>query len=397
MPPSKDRSKKARRSATPKGKALERKLLELRALVDITAGVNSGFALDETLDEAYRAFKPLIPYDRLGCALIDAAGTRVSSIWARSVVDRLEIAPGYSAPLQGSSLARVAASGEPRILNDLQQYLLDHPKSDSTRRIVEEGVRSSLTCPLAVEGKAAGFLFFSSRKPGTYARVHATTYREIATQVAVIVERARIYEDLVETRRRLFEANRRLEQAVHTDGLTGAWNRRFFDLVLDREWKRALRFSEQLSVAVVDVDDFKQYNDAYGHPAGDECLKRVAAVLGSSAKRGTDLVARVGGEEFVVLLPHTGADAALNLAEDMRRRVEELQLPHRSARAAARVTISVGVAGGVPTKEGSPAETMRAVDAALSRAKEAGRNRVCAGEWPASARAHPPGSSDGKP
>jgi diguanylate cyclase (GGDEF)-like protein len=281
----------------------------------------------------------------------------------------LKIRVGYAAALEGSSLERILETGQPRILNDLESYLRANPASDSTARIVREGIRSSLTCPLIVEGRPVGFLFFSSKGIGTYADAHVELYQLIASHVAMIVEKGRLHQELL-------EANRALRGLAEVDGLMGIFNRRFFDALYMREWNRAARESEPLSVILVDIDYFKQFNDLYGHLAGDDCLKSVAAILSGNTQRKTDLVARFGGEELVLVLPNTDSAGAAVMAERLRRLVEELEIPHSGSKVAQRVTISIGLAGGVPRRDGSPRKLLDAADRALYRAKESGRNRV---------------------
>jgi len=348
----------------------------LRALLDVTGKINSGLVIEEVLNYIYESFGELIPYDRIGCALIDPVEMSVRSIWARANCDSLELSPGYTAPLERTSLAGILESGKPRILNDLQAYVREHPCSDATRRIVREGHRSSLTCPLIVEGRPVGFLFFSSKQPGVYAGAHVETYLEIAFHISVIVEKGRLHKELLETKRRLLEANQALVQLANLDGLTGLPNRRYFDLLFEREWSRVNRFSEPLSVIVADIDYFKQYNDMYGHPTGDNCLKRVAETLSRNTQRGTDLVARLGGEEFIILLPSTDRTGAVTMAERLRRLVGELRIQHNGSAVSTHVTISLGVAGGLPLKGQSAEELLEAADSALYRAKASGRNCV---------------------
>ena len=358
----------------------ERRISQLEAILAIASRINAGNTLEEVLDHIYEGFRRLIPYDRLGCALIDARSGRVQAIWARSRAERHELDRGYSATLAGSSLARIAATGRPRILNDLQKYATKHPASDATRRVVADGVRSSLTCPLIANGKAIGFLFFSSNKAATYTAEHTDAYQEIAALVSLVVERSRAHEELVETQGRLVAANRVLARAAYFDPLTGAPGRRYFDLLFEREWKRAMRHAEPLAVITIDVDHFKPYNDLYGHPAGDECLRQVAKALLSGARRGTDLVARVGGEEFAALLPATRPTEALALAGRLRKRVASLRIPHEGSPVAPHVTVSLGVASTVPRRDDDAKQLLRWADAALYRAKEAGRDRAVLAE-----------------
>jgi diguanylate cyclase (GGDEF)-like protein len=233
-----------------------------------------------------------------------------------------------------------------------------------------------LTCPLIANGKAIGFLFFSSNKPGTYTDAHTDAYQEIAALVSLAVERSRAFEELLETKKRLVATNSALARAAYFDALTGIPSRRYFDLVFEREWKRATRHSEPLALIIADVDHFKLYNDLYGHPAGDECLRRVAQSLLGAAKRGTDLVARIGGEEFAALLPHTRPADALAFAERLREGVEGLAISNGRSPIEPYVTLSLGVACAVPGRELEANALLRVADAALYRAKEGGRNRA---------------------
>lgn len=171
-------------------------------------------------------------------------------------------------------------------------------------------------------------------------------------------------------------ANERLEQLAAQDPLTGLANHRRFAQFLDEEWQRSRRAKKPVSLVLLDVDEFKKFNDTRGHQAGDECLRAVASALGSAVRRGTDLAARYGGEEFVVVLPDTPAGGALLIAEAVRSAVEALGLPHGASRVAPYVTVSVGVATAVPAGESSWADLVRDADRALYRAKDLGRNRV---------------------
>lgn len=179
-------------------RALAVKNEEMEKIEEITRKINAGLVLDDVLNYAYEAFRSIIPYDRIGFSLIEEKHQMVRARWARSEAPELKISKGYFAPLKGSSLERIIETGEPRILNDLEAYSREHPHSDSTRRIVEEGMRSSLTCPLIAMDKPIGFMFFSSMKAGTYRDAHVEIFREIAGQMAVIAEKSRLYEQLLE-------------------------------------------------------------------------------------------------------------------------------------------------------------------------------------------------------
>ena len=174
---------------------------------------------------------------------------------------------------------------------------------------------------------------------------------------------------------RLQQANVALQRLSLVDAVTDVANRRQFDRALADEWARAIRAGTSIALVLVDVDHFKPYNDRYGHPAGDDCLRRIAAVLGRTLLRAGDVVARYGGEEFGAILPLTDADAATAVAERMRKSVEALAMPHGAVPRGV-VTISGGVASSRPEMDSDPLDLVARADAALYEAKAAGRNRI---------------------
>jgi diguanylate cyclase (GGDEF)-like protein len=182
--------------------------------------------------------------------------------------------------------------------------------------------------------------------------------------------------ELAVMRQELEESNRLLQHLSTIDTLTGLANRRRFDEAMGREWRRAMRDRTPLSLIFCDIDFFKGYNDTYGHPAGDECLRRVARCVVEMFSRPADLPARFGGEEFVVLLANTDAPGAVHLAERLRANVEALRLPHTSSPIGPYLTISLGVAATVPPLRSLPADLISVADRALYQAKREGRNCV---------------------
>ena len=174
----------------------------------------------------------------------------------------------------------------------------------------------------------------------------------------------------------LQEANMKLKHLAHIDGVTQIANHRFFLETLDREWRLAVPQSLPIALLFADIDFFKDFNDTHGHQEGDLCLKRVAEVMKSSLKRPRDFLARYGGEEFVVILPGTDTDGARVTAENLRRDVEAMRLAHGASSVSPWVTISLGVAAGVPDSEGSAMKLLKAADSALYTAKRGGRNTV---------------------
>lgn len=161
-----------------------------------------------------------------------------------------------------------------------------------------------------------------------------------------------------------------------SDGLTHIANRRRFDEYLGHQWKQMAREQAALSIILCDIDYFKQYNDTYGHLAGDGCLKQVAQMLQSALKRPADLVARYGGEEFATILPHTKLIGAVSVAERMQAAIAQLQIPHASSSVSSYVTLSIGIACTVPSHRRSAHCLIDEADQQLYLAKQQGRNRV---------------------
>lgn len=170
----------------------------------------------------------------------------------------------------------------------------------------------------------------------------------------------------------------KLTSLAQKDGLTGLYNRRSFDERLSHEWRRAQRQSLPLSLLMIDIDDFKKYNDVFGHLQGDVCLKSVAATLGAAVRRPGDFAARYGGEEFAMVLPDTSMDGAAVLAQQLLRNVEGLGLQHAQDAIRPSITVSVGHATFEPKQDshGKPdvLDLIKAADSALYHAKRAGRN-----------------------
>ena len=205
---------------------------------------------------------------------------------------------------------------------------------------------------------------------------------EVVLKAKVIAMRrlVEMQRSLIELTHKLNVANKELQLLSATDGLTGLSNRRMYDELSLREWRRCDRMKKPFSLVMVDVDNFKLYNDHYGHQAGDECLKAVAGQMLRAAPRPGDLVARYGGEEFVFALGETDIDGALWVANILRQRIEDLNMPHAASNMK-HVTVSCGVASVLPSDKVSLEVLLQSADYALYKAKEQGRNRVVSGEY----------------
>ncbi len=218
--------------------------------------------------------------------------------------------------------------------------------------------RSFMSCPVDIGGRAIGVMSFTDRALGKpFDRASLELFQSISPQLAVAIDRAT-----------LKEKAGTFEQLSVTDALTGLLNRRYIEERLMEETKRSNRHGFPMSFMMLDVDQFKSYNDSFGHPAGDEALKIVGSVIRDTL-RGADVAARFGGEEFAILLPQTIAEEAITIAERIRSNIEETDFPHR------RVTLSIGVAS-CSAELCSAKNIVSAADKALYGAKHGGRNRV---------------------
>ena len=200
-------------------------------------------------------------------------------------------------------------------------------------------------------------------------KMGASDYIAKPFNATVVLARVALHLQLVRQRRLL-------EHLAHVDGLTELANRRRFDDVYDLEWQRARRSGQPLSLALLDIDSFKQFNDLYGHPAGDRALRAVARVAETHMRRPADLAARYGGEELVLLMPETDAAHAQQIAQALREAVVQLMITHAGSAAASCVTVSIGGATLDPACPENSAALFEAADVQLYRAKQGGRNRV---------------------
>lgn len=349
------------------------------AEIDLTAAlaekISTALHVEEVLEHVYESMDSIIPYDRIGYAEVDPESNVARAVWARSKVGEIRLETLYEAAVAETSLGEVLESGKPRVLNDLQDYLREHPNSESTQLIVEEGMLSSLTCPLHALGQPVGLLFFSSTQANAYNEEHARWFQRIAVQLSHMIGKSKMYESLLSTSNQLAGANVELERLATHDELTGLPNRRAFEDRLLAEWHRAARNDMPVSVLMIDIDAFKAFNDSVGHAGGDACLQRIADTLDLHVRRAEEAVFRYGGEEFVVVIGGGGLNVACRRAEALRAAVEALQEPHPNSPIGPCVTISVGAAAEYAAVDGDPQELVNQADQAMYAAKHAGRNR----------------------
>ncbi len=348
---------------------------EFMTLLEISSELNKVMLLDDILARIYTFFQEVIPFDRIGCALIDEKRENVTAYWVKFTYnENPRIDTGYSAPIKGSSLETIINTGKPRILNDLELYLAEHPESESTRRIVAEGIRSSLTCPLIAEGKPVGFLFFSSREKNTYEHLHQEIFLYLAGQVAKIIEKSRLYQKIIDLNKNLQDAYQQLQERASRDSLTGVLNRGAILEHFSQQLQHARTNQLNLAVIMLDIDHFKRLNDTYGHVSGDIVLRNVASIL----REGTPApgrCGRYGGEEFLLVLSEEVAERASEVAEKIRKTLAESFVNLDGT--PVQVTASLGVAQLREQPQASTTELIELADSRLYLAKQNGRNQVC--------------------
>lgn len=283
---------------------LESRFNELYALLQLTHQINMGLLLDEVMDRAYASLRAILPYDRLGVALVDDDGELVRARWARTECPRVMLGPGYSARLEGSSLQGILASGEPRIIDDLPAHLRAHPGSESTRLMVEEGIRSSLTCPLVSSGRAIGFMFFSSRRVRAYERVHVEIFKLIAGHLSIVVEKSHLYQQI-------------LREKLHSESLLlNVIPERIADRLKAGEQPIA-DFLPATNIVFLDIVGFTGLASRFPPEAVLRLLQDVFLTLDELCdEHGVEKIKTVGDEYLAISGPaHSGRGGLRNLAE----------------------------------------------------------------------------------
>jgi diguanylate cyclase (GGDEF)-like protein len=362
--------------------AEQRKRLELLSMLsEVSRVAIEADDLDQALLRVVHFLRDRFMLESVGVMLVDRASHRLR-FKAHAGVSVFHGRSGGDWPETLGIIGRAYRSGEAQYVADVTQdpdYVLGNP-----------AVTTEYVLPIRLRGSLIGLINLEASDPRALDETSRQMLTALADQVAGAVHLAatnarlreinRLVEEksaaLTQVNQRLREANQQLEQLSHRDGLTGIANRRRFDEVLASEWGRAQRHSDSIALLLLDIDDFKSYNDGYGHLAGDDALRQVARALGAALSRAEDCVARYGGEEFAVLLPQSSLIDAQNVASHVAHAIEQLALPHAYSRAAAHLTVSIGVAALVPHADLDALTLVTRADGALYRAKTLGRNRI---------------------
>lgn len=368
--------------------ATRQRALHFEVLSEVSRAAVSGGDLKSVLQSVASYLRGRFDLLRVAIVVPDAEGKRWSY---RAFASREPLAarPRQRWPVPAGVVGRAVRLGQSQLVPDVAA----DPEFRALSTPLSPKVMAELVVPIRQGARVVGALDLEHDTATVFDPATCHLLELVADQIAGAIRMVLLNEQLAGTKQQLQAANRNLQRANRSlerlsqfDPLTGVANRRHFETTLALEWRRASRSRRPLALLLIDVDHFKAYNDAAGHPAGDRCLERVAEALLAGAGRAGDLAARYGGEEFAVVLPATDLEGALASATVIRRFLAAAAIPHpgiTSATGAAPspcVTLSIGAAAVVPGAKSSPEALIAAADEALYRAKQHGRDRVELGE-----------------
>lgn len=345
---------------------LQQQAVRERLIAEVTQQIRQSLNLDEILDATVNSIRQCLLSDRV--AIYQFTANNNGTFVAESVGKNYPQMLGQTVnPSWIQECFSTFSQGFPIVLDDVEKFNFT---GDGIEFFQRYQVKAVVAMPVLKEERLWGLLIaHQCAAPRDWQPFEVDLLSQLAAQVAIAIHQSQLYQYVQ-------SANRELRQLANLDGLTQIANRRRFDECLNADWKRLRREQAPLSLILLDVDFFKRYNDAYGHLAGDDCLRQVAGAIKSVVRRPGDLVARFGGEEFAVILPNTNIEGAVFVAEAIRQAVSNLAIPHSQSKVCGYVTVSLGVASSVPNSELSPQHLMNAADAALYAAKKEGRDRV---------------------
>ena len=326
--------------------AEQRKAAQLEAINAIARQTTAVLDINELLHRSCKVILQSFAVDHVSILLRED-----NALVVRAHEGRLtpRIATGEELPRNTGLSARAMALGKPVAENDVSAVSDYVPGFEETR--------SEMCLPLISLGETLGVMALESARPNAFTSADAQPLESVADICAATIQNARYFE--------------KIKHLAYVDGLTGMNNRRLFEKTIAEEIERAQRYGNELSVIMVDVDNFKKLNDEFGHLLGDEALRQVSNIFHQNMRK-SDVVCRYGGEEFVVLAPQTSGEHARTMAEKLRKAVEAFPFPGVPRP----VTITAGVAS-YPANGSTRDELVKAADVALYQAKQAGRNRVC--------------------
>ena len=343
-----------------------------RILAEITQHIHKSLKLEVILQAALLAISRFTQAEKIFIAKVNNGGK--SQILLEYIYPKLaeccELSRVFEAQILRSpdKLAQLKAGNILILDREAKKQLCQH-----NHQSLSSGNSSTIIVPIISEQQLWGILCI---RQYSHKRIwqpeEISLLEQISLQLAIAIKQSELYHQLE-------KANQELEALAVIDSLTGIANRRKFDEYLASEWLRLSREQAPLSLILCDLDYFKLYNDTYGHPQGDLCLRQVAQTISQMVKRPADLTARYGGEELVIVLPNTNQEGAALLAKKICLKIQALQIPHLASPVDLYVTLSLGVAGCIPHHDSSPQDLVAIADKNLYQAKKMGRNRVCTG------------------
>ncbi|MBD2179690.1 diguanylate cyclase [Planktothrix sp. FACHB-1355] len=346
--------------------ALQQQAERERMIYEIAQRIRESLDLDEILNTTVAEVRHFLQTDH---AIVyrfnrDWSGVVVKESVAEGwqAILNMQITDTYFVERQGQSYPQSAI----QVTSDIYAAGLSSCHIELLERLQ---VRAKLVVPILQGDRLWGLLVaHHCSGPREWHPLETELLQQLATQVAIAIQQSELHQQLQ-------IANQKLENLALVDQLTQIANRRCFDRTFTLEWYRLMREQRPLSLLLCDIDYFKQYNDTYGHAAGDTCLKVVAQTFKQAVERSTDLVARYGGEEFAVILPYTDTDGAVRVAQKIYQAMQELCFPHIASAVSPYVTLSIGIATVIPSYDLNALDLIEAADRALYQAKVGGRNR----------------------
>lgn len=333
---------------------LDQNILQLYALYNISKSLTATLEMEKLLNQVVEKVSQALKLHRINVMLVNTDRTDLYIVSGEKIPDKTK---AISFKLGEGVYGLIAVTGIAEIINDLQR----HPAFKPTEGL-DDDVSSLICAPFKGRGQVIGLINAYRLGGETFDEASYELINAAASQIGIALENARLFEET--------------KTLAITDGMTSLFNYRYFRERLNEEFERARRYKRGLSFVMIDIDFFKKYNDLNGHPKGDKLLKDFSQIL-KKIFRSTDIVARYGGEEFVIILPETGKETAVEIAERLRKEVEATDFEGGVTQPGGRVTISLGVTSyseGLPSAD----DLVKNADDLLYRAKEEGRNRVCA-------------------
>ena len=349
-----------------RARELEEAVLTMQAISDIGKSITATLSLDRIFARLHKHLRGLMPTDTFGIGLYNE---NTNSIEYQYLVEEGRQLIGLEVELESVDSFAVACFKQKQglLVNSLAEDVSAYV--DFVSSIGGPPMPALMFQPLIVEDECIGVITVQNRQENVYNVKTLEVLEMLAAYVSIAIQNAQRLEQLQ-------QLNAELAALSNRDGLTNVANRRYFDQSLQQAWDMGARQQTNVSLLLVDVDYLKEYNDYYGHLPGDDVIKQIARALELSVKRGTDLVARYGGDEFVVLLNDTDSAGALHVASRIQANVAKCNIQVAPECSESRITVSIGVATMVPVFTSRPSELIARSDYALYQAKEAGRNSI---------------------